>query len=94
MASSPTALRRRAAPGLVVAWIVVGFAILPYLTIVPTAWLIHQVETLSTAEFVAAVVGLLLGLLMGLLLGLPLSPLDPHGAGSCRWASRSASGWG
>jgi uncharacterized protein YacL len=59
----------------VVAWIVVGFAVLPYLTVVPAIWLIRQVEALSTAEFVTAVVGLLLGLLMGLLLGLPLSQL-------------------
>ena len=56
----------------VVAWIVVGFAILPYLTVVPAAWLIRQVEQLSTAEFVTAVVGLLIGLLMGLLLGCPV----------------------
>ena len=57
----------------VVAWIVVGFAILPYLTVVPALWLVRRVEALSTAEFVAAVIGLLIGLLMGLLLGLPLS---------------------
>jgi uncharacterized protein YacL len=63
--------------GWVVAWIVVGFAVLPYLTVVPAAWLIRQVEALSTAEFVTAVAGLLLGLLMGLLLGLPLSQLAP-----------------
>ena len=61
----------------VVAWIVVGFAILPYLTVVPALWLMRQVEALSTAEFVAAVIGLLIGLLMGLLLGLPLSNFDP-----------------
>ena len=61
----------------VVAWIVVGFAVLPYLTVVPAMWLIRQVEALSTAEFVTAVAGLLLGLLMGLLLGLPLSQLAP-----------------
>ena len=64
----------------VIAWVVVGFAILPYLTVVPAQWLIRQVEALSTAEFVAAVIGLLLGLLMGLLLGIPLSGLaDPWG---------------
>ena len=57
----------------VVAWVVVGFAILPYLTVVPAGWLIRQIQQLSTAEFVTAVVGLLLGLLMGLLLGLPLA---------------------
>jgi uncharacterized protein YacL len=61
--------------GWVVAWIVVGFAILPYLTVVPAQWLIRRVEELSTAEFVAAVIGLLLGLLMGLLLGIPLAGL-------------------
>ncbi len=61
----------------VVAWIIVGFAVLPYLSVVPAGWLIRQVEALSTAEFVTAVIGLLLGLLMGLLLGLPLSQLDP-----------------
>ena len=57
----------------VLAWIVVGFAILPYLTVVPAGWLIRQAQQLSTAEFVTAVAGLLLGLLMGLLLGLPLA---------------------
>lgn len=57
----------------VVAWIVVGFAIFPYLTIIPAASMIRGVQRLSTAEFVTAVVGLLLGLLMGLLLGSPLS---------------------
>ena len=63
-----------------VAWVVVGFAILPYLTVVPAGWLIRQVQQLSTAEFVTAVVGLILGLLMGLLLGLPLSNFaEPFG---------------
>jgi uncharacterized protein YacL len=61
----------------VIAWVVVGFAILPYLTIVPAAWLIARVEDLSTAEFVTATIGLLLGLLMGLLLGFPLSAFPP-----------------
>jgi uncharacterized protein YacL len=60
----------------VVAWIVVGFAVLPYLTVVPAAWLVRRVEELSTAEFVTAVVGLLLGLLMGVLLGFPLAAFD------------------
>ena len=64
----------------VVAWIVLGFALLPYLTVVPAIWLVRRVEELSTAEFVAAVVGLLIGLLMGLLLGLPLAGFpDPWG---------------
>ena len=60
----------------IAAWLVVGFAILPYLTVVPAAWLFRSVQELSTAEFVTAVVGLLLGLLMGLLLGLPLSAFE------------------
>ena len=64
----------------VVAWVVVGFAILPYLTVVPATWVLSRVEDLSTAEFVTAVIGLLIGLLMGLLLGLPLSGLpEPVG---------------
>jgi uncharacterized protein YacL len=61
----------------VAAWIVVGFSILPYLTVVPAGWLIREVQQLSTAEFVTAVLGLLVGLLMGLLLGIPLSQLPP-----------------
>jgi uncharacterized protein YacL len=59
-----------------IAWMIVGFAVLPYLTIVPAGWLIRQVQALSTAEFVTAVLGLLIGLLLGLLLGLPLSNIE------------------
>jgi uncharacterized protein YacL len=60
-----------------VAWGVMGFALLPYLTVVPAGWLVRRVQELSTAEFVTAVGGLLIGLLMGLLLGLPLSAFPP-----------------
>ncbi len=68
--------------GWTVAWLIVGFAILPYLTTVPATWIVRSVQALSTAEFVTAVVGLLIGLLMGLLLGAPLSNFpDPLG----RW---------
>ena len=56
-----------------VSWIVLGFAVLPYLTVVPATWLLKRVQELSTAEFVTAVAGLLIGLLAGLLLGFPLS---------------------
>ena len=35
-----------------VAWIVVGFGILPHITVEPATWLLRQVEELSTAEFV------------------------------------------
>ena len=61
----------------VVAWATLGFATLPYLTVVPAGWIVREVQRLSTAEFVAAVVGLLVGLLMGLLLGVPLSAFPP-----------------
>ena len=64
-----------------IAWLVVGFAVLPYLTIVPATWLISRVQDLSTAEFVAAILGLFIGLLLGLLLGLPLAQL-PGGLGT------------
>jgi uncharacterized protein YacL len=60
-----------------VAWVVVGFALIPYLTIVPATWLVRWVQELSTAEFVAAVLGLVIGLLMGLLLGIPLAAFPP-----------------
>src|SRR5664279_1799781 len=64
-----------------IAWLVVGFAVLPYLTIVPATWLIRRVQDLSTAEFVAAILGLFIGLLLGLLLGLPLAQI-PGGLGT------------
>jgi uncharacterized protein YacL len=59
-----------------IAWGVVGFAVLPYLTVVPATWVIRRVQELSTAEFVASVLGLLVGLLLGLLLGLPLANVE------------------
>ena len=63
--------------GWVIAWTVLGFSLLPYLTVVPAARVLRGVQEMSTAEFVTAVVGLLLGLLMGLLLGSPLSAFGP-----------------
>jgi uncharacterized protein YacL len=59
-----------------IAWLVVGFALLPYLTVVPAGWLVGRVQELSTAEFVAAVLGLFVGLLLGLLLGMPLGQVE------------------
>jgi uncharacterized protein YacL len=59
----------------VVAWIVVGFTLLPYLTVIPAMAALRAVQELSTAEFVTAIVGLFLGLILGVLLGLPLSAL-------------------
>jgi uncharacterized protein YacL len=64
----------------VAAWFVVGFGIMPYITVQPAAWLLRHVLGLSTGEFVTAVAGLVVGLLMGVLLGLPLANLpDPYG---------------
>jgi uncharacterized protein YacL len=64
----------------IAAWFVVGYAILPYLTVEPAKRLANAVRTMSTGEFVSAVLGLLIGLLMGLLLGLPLTNFpDPYG---------------
>jgi uncharacterized protein YacL len=59
-----------------ISWMVVGFALLPYLTIVPARWLVASVQDLSTAEFVAAILGLFVGLLLGLLLSLPLAQIE------------------
>jgi uncharacterized protein YacL len=64
----------------IAAWFVVGYAILPYLTVEPAKRLANAVRTMSTGEFVSSVLGLLIGLLMGLLLGLPLTNFpDPYG---------------
>jgi uncharacterized protein YacL len=62
------------------AWVVVGYSILPHVTVEPAGRLMRAVSALSTGEFLTATAGLLLGLLMGLLLGLPLANLpDPYG---------------
>jgi len=66
--------------GWVVAWLVLGFTLLPYLTVIPAMAALRAVQDLSTAEFVTAIIGLFLGLLLGLLVGLPLSNLpEPIG---------------
>ena len=39
------------------AWFVIGFSILPYITVLPARWLIRRVIDLSTGEFVSAVGG-------------------------------------
>jgi len=66
--------------GWVVAWIVLGFTLLPYLTVIPALAALRAVQELSTAEFVTAIIGLFLGLLLGLLVGLPAANLpDPIG---------------
>jgi uncharacterized protein YacL len=66
--------------GWVVAWIVLGFTLLPYLTVIPALAALRAVQELSTAEFVTAIIGLFLGLLLGLLVGLPASNLpEPVG---------------
>jgi uncharacterized protein YacL len=59
-----------------IAWLIVGFGVLPYLTIVPAQWIVSHVQDLSTAEFVTGILGLFIGLLLGLLLSLPLAQLS------------------
>ncbi len=61
----------------VIAWIVLGYTLLPYLTVIPAMSALRAVQQLSTAEFVTAIIGLFLGLLLGLLLGIPLAALPP-----------------
>ena len=66
--------------GWVAAWIVLGFTLLPYLTVIPALAALRAVQELSTAEFVTAIIGLFLGLVLGLLVGLPAGNLpDPVG---------------
>lgn len=66
--------------GWIGSWSVIGFAVLPYVTVVPARWLIKRVTELSTGEFVSGVVGLTIGLFIGLLLGAPMTNLpDPYG---------------
>jgi uncharacterized protein YacL len=84
LAEEPS-FEKTGSPGLLIpiwvaAWVSVGLLLLPYLTVVPAGRLIRGVQAMSTAEFVAAVVGLLIGLLIALLLGLPLAVLpQPFG---------------
>jgi uncharacterized protein YacL len=59
----------------IVAWTVLGWALLPYLTIVPALSTVRSVQLLSTLEFVTAIVGLFIGLVLGLLLGIPVAAL-------------------
>lgn len=61
--------------GWIGAWFVIGFAVLPYVTVVPAQWLIRHVTELSTSEFISGVAGLIVGLFIGLLLGLPMTNL-------------------
>ena len=64
----------------ILSWAVIGYAILPHVTIEPARWLMRAITDMSTDEFVAAITGIILGLLMGFLLGLPLTNL-PSPAG-------------
>jgi uncharacterized protein YacL len=66
--------------GWIGAWFVIGFSILPYVTVVPAQWAIRHVSELSTGEFVSGVAGLVVGLIIGVLLGLPMTNLpSPYG---------------
>lgn len=64
----------------VAAWVVIGFSILPYVTVQPARWLIGRVMSLTAGEFLSAVGGLIAGLVIGALIGLPMANLpDPYG---------------
>lgn len=65
----------------VLAWTVLGWSLLPYLTIIPAIAVVRSVQQLSTLEFVTAIIGLFIGLVLGLLLGLPVANL-PEPAGT------------
>jgi uncharacterized protein YacL len=61
------------------AWVVIGFSILPYVTVLPARWLMAHVMTLSAGEFLSAVGGLIVGLVIGALIGLPMTNLpEPY----------------
>ncbi|HEY8135086.1 MAG TPA: PIN domain-containing protein [Candidatus Limnocylindrales bacterium] len=63
----------------VAAWAVIGFSILPYVTVLPARWLIGRVMTLTAGEFVSAAAGLVAGLVIGALIGLPMANLpEPY----------------
>jgi uncharacterized protein YacL len=63
------------AMGWILAWTVMGFSLLPLLTVIPARAALKSVQQLSTAEFIAAIVGLVIGLLVGVLLSIPLSAI-------------------
>ena len=64
----------------VAAWVVIGFSILPYVTVLPARWLIGRVMTLTAGEFISAAAGLIVGLVIGALIGLPMANLpEPYG---------------
>jgi uncharacterized protein YacL len=63
----------------VAAWVVIGFSILPYVTVMPARWLIGRAMTLTAGEFIGGVAGLIVGLLIGALIGLPMANLpEPY----------------
>lgn len=66
--------------GWIGGWFVIGFSLLPYVTVAPAQWLIGRVTDLSTGDFVSGVAGLMVGLFIGLLLALPMTSLpEPLG---------------
>jgi uncharacterized protein YacL len=72
--------------GWLVAWTVLGYTLLPYLTVIPARSALRAVTELSTAEFVASVAGLIVGSLLGLLIGIPFSSMEEPGGTWVRFA--------
>ena len=62
--------------GWLIAWTVLGYTMLPYLTVIPAMAALRAVQELSIAEFIAAVGGLIMGSILGLLVGIAFSGFD------------------
>src|SRR5688500_671644 len=69
----PSAVGRLLLIAWITAWAVLGYSILPHITVEPAGRILRAVMRLSAGDFVAAVTGLIVGLLMGVLLSLPLA---------------------
>ncbi|MGI8534402.1 MAG: PIN/TRAM domain-containing protein [Candidatus Limnocylindrales bacterium] len=69
----PSAWGRLVLSGWIVAWAVLGYSIMPYITVQPAQRMVRGAMALSSGDFVAGILGLLVGLVIGVLLGLPLA---------------------
>lgn len=69
----PSVWGRLLLTGWILAWVVLGYSILPYITVQPAVRMVRGAMALSSGDFVAGTIGLLVGLVIGVLLGLPLA---------------------
>jgi len=89
----PSAWGRLVLSGWIVAWAVLGYSIMPYITVQPAQRMVRGAMALSSGDFVAGILGLLVGLVISVLLGCRWRTRLSRGPGSCPSASRSYSGW-